>query len=224
MMLAIGVLIGKGDSGGSGVGDRPRWSSVGGAGTSLRRGATCRRASTSFKSDWPSGKEGYTVEIGTLSKQGTTAEQVEAAKSDASAKGASDVGALDSDEFGSLPSGNYVIYSGVYDTKADATKALKPLKSKFPDAKVIEVSTKGGSGGHTVSSDGDRRPDQRQGAARAPPSRLAQQDLEALSNASGQDYVDQSRNLPDNIATAGRAAEAGQRKPRRRQRPTQVIK
>ena len=95
-------------------------------------GSNLPTANTEFQSDWPDGKEGFTVEIGSLPKQGTTGEQVEAAKSDATDKGASDVGALDSDDFGSLPSGNYVIYSGVYDTKADATKALKAVKSDFP--------------------------------------------------------------------------------------------
>ena len=45
---------------------------------------------------------------------------VEQAKGDASDKGANDVGALDSDNYGSLPGGKYVIYSGVFASQADA--------------------------------------------------------------------------------------------------------
>jgi len=35
-----------------------------------------------------------------------------------------DLGVLDSDLYASLPAGNYVIYSGVYDSKADADKLV----------------------------------------------------------------------------------------------------
>jgi hypothetical protein len=203
MMLAIGVLIGKGGSGSS---DTPApVVQVGGTGAASTGGSNLPAANTSFKSDWPSGKEGYTVEIGTLSKQGTATDQIEAAKSDASDNGAPDVGALDSDEYGSLPSGNYVIYSGVYDTKADATKALKPLKSKFPDAQVIQVSTKGAAGGgEAVVSSSETGGLTSGKAEQGATVQASKSDLEALQNASGQDYLDQSRNLPDNIATPGK--------------------
>ena len=214
MMLAIGVLIGKGDSGGSGSAT-PQVVQVGGTGAT-GSGSNLPASNTSFQSDWPSGKEGWTVEIGALPKQGTTPEQVDSAKSDATGKGASDVGALDSDEFGSLPSGNYVIYSGVFDTKADATKALKPLKSDFPDAKVIEVSSKGaggaGGGGQTVSSSETGGLT----SGKAPEGATVQaskSDLEQLNNASGEDYLNQSRNLPDNIATPGKPPPKDHRKP-----------
>jgi hypothetical protein len=100
-----------------------------------------------FKSDWPSGKTGYTVEIGAIDKAGSTPAGVDSAKSDATKKGAPKVGALDSDQYGSLPGGKYIVYSGVYTSKADATKALKPLKKNFPDATVIKVSQSSGGGG-----------------------------------------------------------------------------
>jgi hypothetical protein len=206
LMLAVGVLIGKGGSGSSEQAAAPVVQ-VGGTGASTTgTGSNLPTANTSFKSDWPSGKDGYTVEIGTLAKQGTTADQVDAAKSDATSKGASDVGALDSDDYGSLPSGNYVIYSGVYDTKADATKALKPLKSKFPDAQVVQVSAKGGGGGGTgatvsAAATGGLT------SGKAPDDATVQaskQDLQSLQNANGADYEQQSRNLPNNIATPGK--------------------
>ena len=64
---------------------------------------------------------------------------------------------------GACPRVTTSIYSGVYDTKAEATKALKPLQSDFPDAKVIKVSTKGAGRRTNRQQRGDRRPDQRQG-------------------------------------------------------------
>src|SRR5262249_58622963 len=72
------------------------------------------------------------------------------AKSSAQAKGAPQVGALDSDEFSSLPSGNYVIYSGVFATRKQASRELSKLKGKFAGAKVIKVSAGGG-----LASQGD---------------------------------------------------------------------
>ena len=64
-----------------------------------------------------------------------------------------------------------MIYSGVYDNKADATKALKPLKSKFPDAKVVQVSAKAAAVAVARPSARPRpeRPDERQRAAATPP-------------------------------------------------------
>jgi hypothetical protein len=219
IMLAIGVLIGKGGSGGSSPAPVVQ---VGSGGTQTSgSGSSLPTSNGSFKSDWPSGKEGYTVEIGSLDKQGTTPDQVETAKSDATSKGAPDVGALDSDEFGSLPPGSYVIYSGVYDTKADATKALKPLKSKFPDAKVIQVSAKGG-GGTTVSS----KETGGLTSGKAPEGATVQaskSDLQQLNNLSGQDYVDQSRKLPDNIRTPGKPPPKDNKEPGAGT-PVQVIK
>src|SRR5262249_3177106 len=151
-------------------------------------GSNLPTANTSFKSDWPSGKDGYTVELGTLPKQGTTAEQVDAQKSDAESKGASDVGALDTDNYGSLPAGNYLIYSGVYNTKADATKALKPLKSKFPDAKVVQVSTKAaGGGGKTVAANTGDALTSGSGGSNATV-KASDQALSDLQNKSGSDY------------------------------------
>ncbi len=78
--------------------------------------------SAEFTSDWPEGQDGYTVQLQTLPKDGTQVPAVRAAKSDAKSKGATDVGALDSDDFSSLDGGNYVIYAGVFDTKKQANE------------------------------------------------------------------------------------------------------
>ncbi len=224
MMLAIGVLIGKGGSGSDQA--TPQVVQVGGTGAETGSGSNLPTADTEFKSDWPSGKEGFTVEIGSLAKQGTTAAQVDAAKSDATGKGASDVGALDTDDYGSLPSGNYVIYSGVYDTKADATKALKPLKSDFPDAKVVEVSAKGASGGagggKTVSAKetgGLTNSTADSGAT----VKASEGDIEQLHNTTGEAYQEAIKHIPDNIETPGKEVKNDNKDPGAGS-PTQVIK
>jgi hypothetical protein len=225
MMLAIGVLIGKGGSGGSDQASAPvvQVGGTGGADTGTG-GSNLPTANTAFKSDWPAGKDGYTVELGTLPKQGTTAEQVDAQKSDAESKGATDVGALDTDDYGSLPAGNYLIYSGVYDTKADATKALKPLKSKFPDAKVVQVSAKAAGGaGKTVSANsGDALTSGNAGDNATV--KASDQALSDLQSKSGQDYADASKHLPNNVATSGPTVHGGQNKPAGAGTPVQVIK
>ncbi len=99
-------------------------------------------APATFTADWPGGQDGWTIQIKTLPKDGTTPEAIAAAKTEATGQGATDVGALDSDEFASLDGGNYVIYSGVSTTKQQAEDALSTLKANFPDASVVEVSNK----------------------------------------------------------------------------------
>ena len=222
IMLAIGVLIGKGGSG-SNQAAAPVVQVGGGTAADTTGGSNLPTANTSFKSDWPAGKEGYTVELGTLPKQGTTADQVDAQKSDAESKGASDVGALDTDDYGSLPAGNYLIYSGVYDTKAEATKALKPLQSKFPDAKVVQVSAKAaGGGGKVVSANSGDALTSGSGGGNATV-KASDQALSDLQNKSGQDYADASKHLPNNVATSGGSVKNDNKDPGAGT-PVQVIK
>jgi hypothetical protein len=93
-----------------------------------------------FTPDWPAGQTGWTVQLKTLPKDGTTPDAVAAAKDEATGQGAADVGALDADAFPTLDGGTYVIYSGVHTSKEDAERALSDIQANFPDAKVVEVS------------------------------------------------------------------------------------
>jgi uncharacterized protein YegP (UPF0339 family) len=208
LMLAVGVLIGENGNGGGTATTPAPIVQVGGAGnastTASSGGHSVDTANTSFKSDWPAGKTGYTVELGALPKQGTTPEQVATAKTDATGKGAPDVGALDSDQYASLPAGNYVIYSGVYSSKADASKALKSLKSKFPDAKVVQVSTKSSSGGGGGSGSGGSSGSLTSGNSGSAPVTASDQQLQQLNSNSGSNYEKQSQKLPDTIQTQGK--------------------
>lgn len=206
VILILGVLIGRTGDGQNST-QTPVVATT--AATPTTTGATtASTASTdttvSFKADWPSGKEGYTIELATLPKDSADGAAVETAKADLLAKGAADVGALDSDEFASLPTGNYVLYSGIYDTKAEAEKALEPLKASFPDAQVVEVSTSTGGGAKTEVAAGGLGDN----GATTDPDKVVQastDDLEALSNATGADYEEAQKKLPPTIATPGEA-------------------
>ena len=183
LFLGVGVLVGRAGSddgrGGCGQADdrEARRRRAPGA------GSTKQASNTTVKSDWPSGKEGWTVQLQELPKD--DASKVAAAKKDAQDKGAPDVGLLDTDEFGSLPPGNYVVYSGQFDSKAKATAALGKLKKDFPKAKVLHV------GGSAPAITG----------AKAEQDKAAVQNLENLS---GSDYAKQSRKLPDTLALPGK--------------------
>jgi hypothetical protein len=209
LTLLIGVLLGRG---GDDSGSQTPVVLSGDAATAATSGDTSGGSSapvsdTKVTSEWPDGKNGWTVELGTLPKDGTTAADVDATKKDLESKGASDVGVLDSDLYASLPAGNYIVYSGVYDSKADADKALKDL-SGIPDAQVVEVSdqkpSSGGSdggGGSLLSGNGGGGG----GGGGEKPVEASTEDLEALENTTGDDYQDQINNIPDEIATPGEA-------------------
>ena len=206
VILILGVLIGRtGD--GQNTSQAPVVAATTAATTPTTGATTASTATTdttvSFKADWPSGQEGFTIELATLPKDSADGAAVETAKADLLTKGAADVGALDSDEFASLPAGNYVLYSGIYDTKAEAEKALEPLKASFPDAQVVEVSTSSGGGTTEVATGGLS-----DNGATTDPDKVVEastDDLEALSEATGEDYEEAQKKLPPTIATPGEA-------------------
>jgi hypothetical protein len=190
LALGVGVLIGNGGDEPQNVAASPQVVTVGGA------GAGAAVAATEFASDWPSGRDGWTVELQELPVDGTDPAAVAAAKTAAQGKGAADVGALRSDDFGSLDPGSYVVYSGVFSSKKQAAAALKGLKSKFPDARVVEVS--GGDGSSKSSSAGD-------GAKEAPKDQqVSKKQLEDLNNLSPEEYQKKSQKLPKTIGTPGK--------------------
>jgi hypothetical protein len=152
-------------------------------------------AQTTFTEDWPQGKDGYTVQLQVLPKSSTQPDAVNTAKTDATTKGATDVGALDSDQHSSLDPGNYVIYSGVFDDQKQAKAALKNLRASFPDAQVVQVSAAGSS----ASGSGDAN------AAASSDSKATNPKLKELQSASGKDYAKKSAKLPDKVNTGGKA-------------------
>jgi hypothetical protein len=197
LAMGVGVLIGR-------AGDNAKQSAAPPAQvvTLAQQGSTGTTSTSgeaSFTSDWPSGTSGYTVQLQTLPQSGTSVSAVESAKTAATAKGAKSVGALESEEFSSLASGNYVIYSGVYHTRAQAEKALGGLKKSFPGASVVKVANGGASKGSGKESEPSTSSPGGVGTSEskpAPPSVL-----NSLKGAKGKNYEQKSNNLPDVVET-----------------------
>jgi SPOR domain len=197
LAMGVGVLIGR-----SGTGKQaPAAAQV--ISVASTPGATPAAAEPAFSSDWASGTSGYTVQLQALPVSSTKVSAIEAAKSAASAKGAKGVGALRSEDFSSLKAGSYVIYSGVYHTKAQAEKALRALKKSFPTASVIKVSGSAGAAASEPTSASEAAEEAKEGNAvgqslshPAPPSVVQQN-----HNSKGHNFEQKSKSLPNVIST-----------------------
>jgi hypothetical protein len=204
-MLLLGVLLGRGGDDNQSAAPVVTVPSSTASSAPDAGGSAETTSNGQIVSDWPEGTDGWTVELGTLPKDRTTSADVESQKQSLTDQGATDVGVLDSDKYASLPPGNWVFYSGVFDAQADANSALKKLGSSFPDALVAEVSTqaagagsKGGgkSGGSNdpfgASANGG-------GGSKDAPVQASTEDLQDLQNVTDPDKI------PDEVATPGPA-------------------
>lgn len=209
LILIFGVLIGKqGNGGGT---QAPIVAATGLPGPAATGSSTTTDVNVSFQADWPADKEGFTIELATLSKEGTDPATVESTKTELSGQGASEVGVLDSDEFGSLPGGNYVFYSGEFDTRPDAQKALASLQASFPDAQVIEVAAEAGS---LTGGNGDNGGSGGDGGGGGPaPVEASQDDLEQIEDLPAEEYQEQLKKLPTEIGTEGPPPEKDNKAP-----------
>lgn len=200
LALLVGVLIGR-----SGGGDDKQQAATPQVVTVAQPGAGGAAAATpaAFTSDWPAGKRGFTVQLQSLPKDGTDAAAVATAKQAATAKGATGVGALDSDAHSSLDPGSYLIYSGQYADRKAAKAALGKLKAKFPDATVVEVAD---TAAKTSSGGGASAGDAATGKTKAP-SKAEQQAgskaIQDIEGATGNDYSKKSAKLPKTLVTPG---------------------
>jgi hypothetical protein len=143
-MLLIGVLLGRGE-------DETVTTTTVTAGQQASAAAPPAAAgggetAAPLVSEWPTGTDGWTVQLQTLPKAESSEADVAAAKDDLAAGGVPDASVLDSDLYPSLPAGNWVLYSGVYTSKGDANQALDGLSVSAPDAEVVEVSQSGSGG------------------------------------------------------------------------------
>jgi hypothetical protein len=192
LAMGVGVLIGR--SGSSRPAPAP--AQVISVAPSSGTAGSSAAGEPSFTDDWPAGTKGYTVQLQTLPKSGTTVSAVEQAKAAASAKGAKAVGALKSEDFSSLTAGSYIVYSGVYHKRSEAQKALSSLKRSFPGATVVQVSN-----GSSASAAEGAAGSSSGGAGSninhpAPPSVL-----EGLKSVKGKSYEERSKNLPNVVST-----------------------
>ncbi|MBA3299737.1 MAG: zinc ribbon domain-containing protein [Thermoleophilaceae bacterium] len=167
-------------------------------------GGGSESAGEELTGDWPEGKDGFTVQLQALPKDSSDVAAVDKAKSAAQSKGAPGVGALDSDLYGSLDPGEYVVYSGVFTGKAakkKATAALKKLKKDFSDAKVVEVK----SGEDKALEAKGERPEEKAKT-------VDKQTLKDLESATGAEQQKKSAKLPDTLKLPGKPPPPDQKK------------
>jgi SPOR domain len=199
LAMGVGVLIGRSSAPKSSPAPAPVQTIIASAPASTTPTSSAPAEAT-FTGDWPSGTSGYTVQLQKLAQAGTSASAVEAAKTSASAKGAKAVGALKSEEFTSLTAGSYVIYSGVYNSKAQAEKALAGLKQSFPSAAVIHVAN--GTSGSASQGAGPSGSSSTSGGVGQSPSHPAPPTvLKGIEKSKGKSYEEKSKNLPNVVET-----------------------
>ena len=199
LALLVGVLIGR--TGGANEAKTATPQVVTGAGTAAAAGGESTAAPATFTSDWPSGKKGFTVQLQTLPKRGTDAAAVAAAKQAAVAKGATGAGALDSDAYGTLSPGRYVIFAGTYTDRKAAKAGLAKLKASFPAATVVEVAERAqpraASSGSASGTGKAKAPSKAEQAA-------GSKAIQDIQNATGKDYSKKSAKLPKTLVTPGK--------------------
>ena len=96
--------------------------------------------------DWPAGKDAWTVVLeasGTRSAAETRANEL--------AQQGIPVGILDSDDYGSLEPGRFVVFSGQYDSQRAAEQALEDLSGQVEGAYVRHVAPTAGGATATPS-------------------------------------------------------------------------
>jgi hypothetical protein len=83
---------------------------------------------------WPSGKSGWTVVLASKTSESEANDQAQGFIDD----GIADVGVLHSDDFSSLKSGFWVVYSGEYDSQSQASDALDGIDAQDAYIRRIE--------------------------------------------------------------------------------------
>lgn len=200
--VAIGVLVGKGNGNNNkDLADALANLKANGTGTQLASTA----ASAPIASDWTLDK-GYTVELKTLPQSSDQA-AADAAKKDATSKGAPDVGIINTSDFTVTPApqgGGYVLYSGEYKSKAEAMKALAKVKTKFLGALVVAVKKNAGGQGQLVDKTAYGDVHKVEGFT-ASPQKVASDTalVNQQSQKTGKNYVDSQKSLPDVIVVGG---------------------
>jgi septal ring-binding cell division protein DamX len=103
-------------------------------------------ATTPEIADWPAGKDAWTVVL----ESSSTREAAEARATELAQQGIP-VGILDSDEYGTLEPGKFVVFSGQYDSQRAADQALNDLAGQVEGAYVIRVAPSADAGGATAT-------------------------------------------------------------------------
>ena len=96
--------------------------------------------------DWPVGKDAWTVVL----EASATRAAAEARANELAQQGIP-VGILDSDEYGSLEPGRFVVFSGQYDSQRAAEQALEDLSGQVEGAYVRHVVPGASTGGTSAT-------------------------------------------------------------------------
>ena len=92
-------------------------------------------------SAWPAGRNGYTVVLESIPAGGSGRALAVARARSASTAGLPSVGVLDSSRFSSLHPGYFVVFSGIYDSNAQAGRARAAASAKgFQAAYVRQIT------------------------------------------------------------------------------------
>jgi hypothetical protein len=107
--------------------------------TTTQATTTTTATTTGALTTWPPGKDGFTIVLRSVPKsEGRGPAEAEARR--AMSRGLPQVGVLDSSDYSSMVAGYYVVFSGVYDTKAQAQNRLQTARSSYPLAYVRQVA------------------------------------------------------------------------------------
>jgi hypothetical protein len=211
--VGIGVLVGR--SGSSNNNDKliaalqKQQPVVAGAPTTVAptTAASGRPPSGNLVSDFTL-RRGFAIKLSTLPIQGTDQAAVTRAEQEARAKGASQVGLINPKDFKLTPAqspSSYVIFSGQFETRAEAVKALAKLKSHFPGAEVIAVAPVAPAAAAPVLAHTAYGTVHKIAGSR-PTAQQVQQDkqvVQKINHTVGKSYVQAQRGLPDTIVVTG---------------------
>lgn len=89
--------------------------------------------------EWPAGQNGWTIVLSSIPQSAGRAAAASAGQKALSA-GLTDVGILDSSEFSSLHAGYFVVFSGVFNTEAEARSALDTAQGSYPQSYVRQIT------------------------------------------------------------------------------------
>jgi hypothetical protein len=97
--------------------------------------------------NWPAGENAWTVVL----ESAATRQAAETRARELAQQGVP-VGLLNSDEYGSLQPGRFVVFSGQYDSRRAANQALKDLSDQVEGGYVVRVAPEAESGGASTAT------------------------------------------------------------------------
>jgi hypothetical protein len=95
-------------------------------------------ASSNTLIEWPAGQDGWTIVLSSIPQSAGRAAAADFGQKALSA-GLTDVGILDSSGYSSLHAGYFVVFSGVFNSEADARAALDTAQGSYPQSYVRQI-------------------------------------------------------------------------------------